>query len=156
MVASPKPLQIIERRAIQRLVETDCIAIAVGGGGIPVTQNMRGELRELKGVYAVIDKDRASSLLAKIMKVDLFLISTGVPRVCLNFNQPDQVDLDKMTLADADRYIEEGHFAKGSMLPKIEAAVEFVRATGGEALITDPFSLGAALRGEAGTRLVAE
>ena len=156
VVASPKPLQIIERRAIQRLVETDCIAIAVGGGGIPVVQNMSGELRELKGVYAVIDKDRASSLLAKIMKVDLFLISTGVPQVCLNFNKPDQVDLDKMTLAEADGYIKEGHFAKGSMLPKIEAAAAFVRATGGEALITDPSSLGAALRGEAGTRIVAK
>ncbi|MBL8133879.1 MAG: carbamate kinase, partial [Anaerolineae bacterium] len=104
--------------------------------------------------YAVIDKDRASSLLAQQLRADLLVISTGVEKVALNFNKPDQRLLDQMTLSEARQYIAEGHFAPGSMLPKIEAAVEFVGMGGPLAIITDPPNLARALRGETGTRVV--
>jgi carbamate kinase len=109
---------------------------------------------DLKGAYAVIDKDRASSLLAQTLRADLFIISTGVEKVALNYNKPDQRILDQMTLAEAAQFTTEGHFAPGSMLPKIEAAVEFVRMGGPVAIITDPPNLARALRGETGTRVV--
>jgi carbamate kinase len=151
VVASPKPKAIQEINAIRALVMSDYIVIAVGGGGIPV---MRDEQGELRGTYAVIDKDSASSLIAQMLRCDLFVISTGVERVALNFNKPDQRMLDHMTLREAQQYIAEGHFAPGSMLPKIEAAVEFVRMGGPMAIITDPPNLARALRGETGTRIV--
>jgi carbamate kinase len=151
VVASPKPLAIQEINAIRALVLSDYVVIAVGGGGIPVVRDEQGELR---GTYAVIDKDRASSLLAQSLRADLFVISTGVEKVALNFNKPDQKLLDQMTLREATRYMAEGHFAPGSMLPKIEAAVEFVRMGGPLAIITDPPNLARALRGETGTRIV--
>jgi carbamate kinase len=125
--------------------------LAGGGGGIPVVRNHRGELR---GTYAVIDKDRASSLLAQTLRADLFVISTGVEQVALNFNTPEQRFLNEITLDEAQHYMAEGHFAAGSMLPKIEAAVDFVKNGGPLAIITDPPNLARALRGETGTRIV--
>jgi carbamate kinase len=151
VVASPKPLAIQEINAIRALIMNDYIVIAAGGGGIPVVRNEYGSLR---GVHAVIDKDRASSLLAQILRADLFVISTGVEKVALNFNRPDQCDLDVLTLGEARRYMNEGHFAAGSMGPKIEASVEFVRMGGPQAIITNPPNLVRALRGETGTRIV--
>jgi carbamate kinase len=151
VVASPKPLAIQEINAIRALIMNDYIVIAAGGGGIPVVRNEHGSLR---GAYAVIDKDRASSLLAQILRADLFIISTGVEKVALNFNKPDQRDLDTLTLAEAQQYMKAGHFAAGSMGPKIEASVEFVRMGGPQAIITNPANLVRALRGETGTRIV--
>ncbi|MBE2269051.1 MAG: carbamate kinase [Anaerolinea sp.] len=151
VVASPKPLAIQEINAIRALIMNDYLVIAVGGGGIPVVRNEQGELR---GTYAVIDKDRASSLIAQTLRADLFIISTGVEQVALNYNKPDMRLLEQMTLAEAQQYISEGHFAPGSMLPKIEAAVEFVRMGGPQAIITDPPNLARALRGETGTRII--
>jgi carbamate kinase len=151
VVASPQPLRVVEEQAIRDLVANGHIVITVGGGGIPVIQNLRGELRELKGVYAVIDKDRASSLLATRMNVDLFLISTGVEQVAIRFNTPQQENLSRMTMRQAQEYMAQGHFAKGSMLPKIEAVLSFVQQTGHSALITNPENIGRALDGETGT-----
>jgi carbamate kinase len=156
VVASPKPLRIMERGAIRRLLKNGSIVIAVGGGGIPVVRNEGGELRELTGVFAVIDKDRASSLLAQRLKVDLFVISTAVEQVALNFNTPQQRAVAQMTVSEARQYIAEGHFAPGSMLPKVEAMVEYVEATGHTGIITDPPNITRALRGESGTRIVAD
>ncbi|PJF26479.1 MAG: carbamate kinase [Phototrophicales bacterium] len=151
VVASPKPLAIQEINAIRALIMSDYIVIAVGGGGIPVVRDETGELR---GTFAVIDKDRASSLIAQMLRADLFMISTGVEKVAIHFNKPDQRALDQMTLSEARAYMAEGHFAPGSMLPKIEAAVEFVQMGGPIAIITDPPNLARALRGETGTRIV--
>ncbi|MCA9903934.1 MAG: carbamate kinase, partial [Anaerolineae bacterium] len=151
VVASPKPQAIQEINAIRALILENYIVITVGGGGIPVIRNDEGELR---GIYAVIDKDRASSLLAQTLRADLFIISTGVEKVYLNFGKPDQQPVDTLTLRQAQAYIREGHFGIGSMLPKVEAAVEFVKMGGPQALITDPANLVRAIRGETGTRIV--
>lgn len=151
VVASPQPLEIIELNIIKQAVDNDWLVVAVGGGGIPVIRKEDGDLR---GVYAVIDKDRASSLLASQLDVDLFIISTGVERVALNFNKPNQRLLDQMTLSEAKQYMREGHFAPGSMLPKIEAVVNFLERGGKAALITDFPNLERALQGESGTRVV--
>jgi carbamate kinase len=151
VVASPRPQMIHEINAIRALILSDYIVITVGGGGIPVVRDERGELR---GTYAVIDKDLASSALAQTLRADLFVISTGVEKVALNFNKPDQRTLEMMTLQEAKSYIAQGHFGVGSMLPKIEAAVEFVQMGGPQALITDPPNLLRAFRGETGTRIV--
>lgn len=151
VVASPKPQAIQEINAIKALFMNNYIVIAAGGGGIPVIRNEHGSLR---GVFAVIDKDRASSLLAQELRADLFVISTGVEKVSLNFNKPNQVDINQMTLAEASQFIQEGHFGKGSMLPKIEAAVEFVQMGGPQAIITDPANLTRAMRGETGTHII--
>jgi len=151
VIASPKPLAIQEINAIKALIQDNFIVIACGGGGIPVVRNEHGSLR---GVAAVIDKDRASSLLARELRADLFIISTGVEKVALNFGKPDQRELDEMTLAEAQQYMAEGHFAPGSMRPKIEAAIDFVQMGGPCAIITDPPNLARALRGETGTRVL--
>lgn len=151
VVASPKPLAVQEINAIKALIMDNYIVIACGGGGIPVVRNEHGSLR---GVAAVIDKDRASSLLARELRADLFVISTGVEKVALNFGKPDQRELDSMTLIEAQQYMAEGHFAPGSMRPKIEAAIDFVQMGGPCAIITDPPNLARALRGETGTRVV--
>lgn len=152
VVASPIPLEVIEQDAIQTLTEAGDIVIAVGGGGIPVVQNRKGELRELSGVYAVIDKDRATALLAQEIGADLLLISTAVEKVALNFGKPNETWLDRMTLAEAKQYLAEGsHFAPGSMAPKIEAVIKFLENGGKQALITDPANIARALRGETGT-----
>jgi carbamate kinase len=156
VVASPKPLQVVEEDAIRSLLHSGAIVIAVGGGGIPVVQNTAGELRELKGVFAVIDKDRASSLLACHLDITCLLISTAVERVAIYYNTPRQQWLERMTVAEAESYMAAGHFAPGSMLPKIEAAVAFVRHTGRPAIITNPANLALALDGRTGTHVVPE
>lgn len=151
VVASPEPRQIIELDAITRLLHDGFIVIAAGGGGIPVVRHRKGELR---GVMAVIDKDLATALLAIGLHADLFLISTTVEKVALNYRQPNQVDLDCMTLSEAKRYLAEGHFAPGSMRPKIEAVIRYLEAGGPRAIITNPENIGRALRGETGTHIV--
>lgn len=152
MIASPIPLKIVELDVIKSLIDDGVIVVAVGGGGIPVIEDDHGLL---KGVYAVIDKDRASSLLAADLKVDLFLISTAVEKVALNFNQPNQVWLNKLTLSEAKKYYADGHFLSGSMGPKIEAIIAFLEANPtGKALITDPPHIADALEGKTGTWIV--
>lgn len=151
VVASPRPQDIHEINAIQALMLSGYVVIACGGGGIPV---IRTDVGSLRGVYAVIDKDRASSLLAQRLRADLFIISTGVEKVSLHFRTPQQRTVDRMTLHEAQQYIDEGHFAPGSMLPKIEAAMDFVRNGGPQAIITDPANLLRALHEETGTRIV--
>jgi carbamate kinase len=154
VIASPIPLKIVELDAIRALVENDFIVIAVGGGGIPVIEDEDGNL---VGTRAVIDKDRATSLLAQKLEVDLFLISTAVPQVAINFNQPDQRWLDEMTAAEARAYYAEGHFKPGSMGPKIEAVLSYLDAyPAGKALITDPPNIARALDGQSGTWIVAQ
>jgi carbamate kinase len=151
VVASPFPEEIVELPAVKDLIKAGIVTITVGGGGIPVVRNADGDLQ---GVPAVIDKDYASALLAQSIDADLFLISTAVEHVYLNFGEPDQRAIDKMTVAEAKEYIEEGHFAAGSMLPKIKAIVWFLEEGGREALITNPENIARALRGETGTRIV--
>jgi len=151
VVPSPIPQEIMELDAVRELLKAGIVTITVGGGGIPIIRNEEGDL---EGVAAVIDKDYASSLLAHSIGADLFLISTAVEKVYLNFNKPDQEPLDVMTVAKAKQYMEEGHFAKGSMLPKIQATIKFLEGGGKEALITDPENIARALRGETGTRIV--
>jgi carbamate kinase len=151
VVASPKPQAIVERDAIQTLLDQDFVVIAVGGGGIPVVQQPDGSLA---GVEAVIDKDYASALLAGSLPAELFVISTAVEKVALNFNKPNQRWLDRLTLAEARQYLEEGHFHKGSMGPKIEAIASYLERGGQRALITNPENLGRALAGETGTWVV--
>lgn len=154
VVASPKPRQIIELKSIRTLIEAGQIVIAAGGGGIPVVQNRHGELRELQGVYAVIDKDWASGLLAEQLKVDLLLISTGVDQVALNFNKPNEQALAEVNTNDLTKYLHAGHFATGSMKPKIETAIIFAEKTGNPALITSPGKISQALRRQDGTWIV--
>ena len=151
VVASPVPKEILELGAIRQLSEHGFMVVAVGGGGIPVMKTPDGSLI---GAEAVIDKDLATSLLARELGADMLIISTAVEQVCLNFGKPDQRALDRMTVAEAKRYIDEGHFAPGSMLPKIQAVVEFLEAGGKLAIITDPANLARAVAGETGTRLV--
>ncbi len=151
VVPSPLPKEIVELDTVKTLTDKGTIVITVGGGGIPVIDVGDGEYR---GVAAVIDKDFASSLLAQSIKADLFLIATAVEKVALNYNKPDQKWIDRMTLAEAKKYLAEGHFHKGSMGPKIQAIIWYLEAGGKEALITDPANLARALRGETGTRIV--
>ncbi len=151
VVASPRPKQIVEMAAVRSLLDAGFVVVAAGGGGIAVVPDDSGQL---KGASAVIDKDFASSLLARQIGAELFVISTGVEKVCLNYGKPDQKDLDRMTLAEAKQYCAEGHFKPGSMLPKIQAVIEFLEGGGKEAIITDPEHLGLALAGKTGTHVV--
>jgi carbamate kinase len=151
VVASPEPQEIVELDAIRTLLKAGVITIAVGGGGIPVARTAEGGLR---GVAAVIDKDYASSLLAQLIGADLFLISTAVERVYLNFHKPNERPIDVMTLSEAKQYLAEGHFAKGSMDPKMRSIIRYLEAGGKEAIITTPSRITAALHGEAGTHVV--
>lgn len=154
VVASPTPLAILEAPVITTLLDANHVVIAAGGGGIPVVQNQKGELREVKGVYAIVDKDRASSLLAQQLGVDLLLISTGVEFVALHFNTPQQKNLTRVTASELANYYAAGHFGAGSMAPKIEAVLAFVQKSGKPALITDPDHISKALAGETGTWVV--
>ncbi len=148
VVPSPIPQTIVEADAIRSLIDQGFVVIAVGGGGIPVMQLENGDLT---GVEAVIDKDFGSAILASMINADLFLISTAVEKVAINFNKPDQKWLDTMTVAEARKYLAEGQFAKGSMLPKIEAILKFMDKGGKKALITDPEHIKDALEGKTGT-----
>lgn len=151
VVASPKPKKIIELDTIRTLLDNNIIVIAAGGGGIPVVRDENGALQ---GKEAVIDKDLAAAILAKDLHADLFVISTAVEKVCLNYGKPDQKELSEVPVCELDTYIGEGHFAPGSMLPKIQAVRDFVSSTGGTGLITDPAHLYDALYHGAGTKIV--
>jgi len=152
VVASPEPIRIVEEAAVKDLVAAGFVVITVGGGGIPVVRDGEGNL---VGVAAVIDKDLASSLLARVLGAELFMISTAIEKVALRYGTPEQEWIDRMTTSQARGYLDEGiHFAKGSMAPKIDAAVRYVEATGGTAVITDPENVERALAGETGTSIV--
>lgn len=154
VVASPRPRRIVEIEAIKALVEAGEIVVAVGGGGIPVAADATGDLT---GVEAVIDKDLGCSLLARDLGAELFLISTAVEKVALNFGTPAQRWVDHLTLAEARRYLAEGvHFSAGSMAPKIEAIIEYLEDGGTRAIVTDPPNLGAALAGRTGTHFTVD
>jgi carbamate kinase len=151
VVPSPAPRRIIQKDAIQSLINDGFTVIGVGGGGIPVIEDENGDL---VGVEAVIDKDFASALLAADIEADLLLISTAVEKVAINFNKPDQQWLDEMSLEQAKEYLSQGHFGKGSMEPKMRAIINFLEAGGQQALITNPENIERALAGETGTRIV--
>jgi len=151
VVASPLPREIVELHAIRACLGTGAVVIAAGGGGIPVVRRHG----RLEGVEAVIDKDRASALLAERLHADLLLFSTGVERVALHFSRPDEISLDRMSWEEARQHLQEGEFPPGSMGPKIEAALEFLQGGGHRAIITSPERIAAALRGEAGTEVLA-
>lgn len=151
VVPSPLPVKIIQGEAIQTLIQAGFVVIGVGGGGIPVVEDENGDLI---GVEAVIDKDFASSLLAATIRADLFLISTAIEKVALDFNQPDQRWLDRVTMAEAKQYLDQGHFAKGSMEPKVQAIIGYLENGGQEAIVTSPENIGRALAGETGTHFI--
>jgi carbamate kinase len=149
VVASPLPKEVVELESVETLIKSGTVVVTVGGGGIPVIDTGDGEYA---GTAAVIDKDFASSLLARLIKADLLLISTAVEKVALNFGKPDQKWIDRMSMAEAKKFLAEGtHFAKGSMAPKIQAIIWFLEAGGKQALITNPENIGRALKGETGT-----
>jgi len=150
VVPSPKPCEIVEKDLIKKMSDTGAIVIAVGGGGIPVIRQADGTL---KGVEAVIDKDSASSLLASTIGADLFMISTDVEKVALDYKKPSQKNLDHLTIEEAKKYLDEGQFPAGSMGPKIKAAIYFLEHGGKEVIITNPENIARALRGETGTRI---
>lgn len=149
VVASPQPKKIVELDTVKQLADSGNIVITAGGGGIPVIEKEDGSLQ---GVAAVIDKDKSSAKLAKDLDAQMLVILTAVDKVCINFNKPDQKELNNINLKEAYEYKEQGHFAKGSMLPKIEACVDFVEsATDGKALITSLEKAKEALHGKTGT-----
>jgi carbamate kinase len=151
VVASPAPRRIVELAAVRTLVDSGAIVVAVGGGGIPVVADAAGDLQ---GVEAVIDKDLACSLLARELGAELFLITTSVERVALHFGTPKQRWVDHLSLEQARAYLAEGgHFAAGSMAPKMQAVIEYLEGGGTTAIITDPANVERALRGETGTRI---
>jgi carbamate kinase len=152
IVPSPHPLRIVEAEQIKTLVSSGFVVIAAGGGGIPVVEREAG----YEGVEAVIDKDLASALLASSLGIPLLVLSTGVERVAIHFRQPDQRFLDRLSVTEARRYLAEGEFPKGSMGPKVEAAITFLERGGSEVLITSPANLEQAFAGTSGTRIVAD
>ena len=151
VVPSPQPKTIVELAAINLLARAGFVVIACGGGGIPVIQDEEGNLI---GVEAVIDKDLASSLLARGIGADLLLVSTGVEKVAINFNKPDRRWLERMTVAEAKKHYADNQFDRGSMGPKIQAVIEFIEGGGETGLITNPENIGRALAGETGTFIV--
>ncbi len=150
VVASPKPVSIIELDTIRTLLDNDVVVIACGGGGIPVVYDEDGMLF---GREAVIDKDLASAILAKSLKADLFIISTAVDKVCLDYGKETERKLDRITVSEAEEYIGQKQFPPGSMLPKIQAAIDFVKVTGNEAIITNPENLYDSLYSAGGTKI---
>ena len=151
VVASPKPLSIIEINTVRLLLDAGCTVIAAGGGGIPVVRNENGDL---EGREAVVDKDLAAAILAKKLNADAFIISTAVEKVCLDYGKPTERQLDEMTVSEAEEYAAEGQFPPGSMLPKVQAIVDYVRTSGNMGIITDPEHLSDAISGCGGTRIV--
>ncbi len=149
VVVSPEPVTVVEKREIKRLIDMDFIVICCGGGGIPVIR----EGRSFCGVDAVIDKDLASATLAQEVGVDIFLVATDEKGVALNYGKPDQKFLRRLTVADAETYLKEGHFPPGSMGPKIEAACRFIRNGGKRAVIASIEQIDKAVSGRAGTEL---
>lgn len=153
VVPSPQPKRIVELGVVNKLIDDDVVVITVGGGGIPVIETTNG----LQGTAAVIDKDKACARLAEDINADMLVILTAVDRVCINFNKPDQKELAQITLDECEQYISEGHFAPGSMLPKVEACMNFVKSSDGRAaLITSLEKAGLAMSGETGTKIVAK
>ncbi len=150
VVPSPRPLRIVQEQVIRELVDRGETVIAAGGGGIPVVEEADGTL---SGVEAVIDKDFASAMLASAIGADLFLISTEVEKVCLDFNKPTQRALGHLTVAEAEKYLADGQFGKGSMEPKIKAVLEYLARGGKEAVITNSENMKRALLGETGTHV---
>ena len=151
VVPSPAPKRIVEQATITQLIESDTVVITVGGGGIPVVADQNGALR---GVAAVIDKDLSCALLANAIGAELLVLSTSVEKVALNFGKPDEVWLDRLTLAQAKQYLAAGtHFARGSMAPKIEAVVKYLERGGVQAIITNTASIERAVAGETGTHI---
>ncbi len=151
VVASPEPIRIVEGAQIRALVDAGHVVIAVGGGGVAVVETAPGRYT---GVEAVIDKDRASALLATSLDIPLLVLSTGVEQVAVHFRQPDERWLDRITTSEAAGYLADGEFPRGSMGPKVEAAIRFLEGGGEEVLITSPASLQRAIAGETGTRIV--
>lgn len=151
VVPSPRPVRILNVDTIGKMLESATVVIAAGGGGIPVVRGRDGQWR---GIEAVIDKDYASARLAADLGADLFVILTGVPKVAINFGKPDQKFLDRITVREAEKHLGDGQFPAGSMGPKMESAVEFVRATKQQVLITDVEVLREALEGNDGTLVV--
>ena len=149
VVPSPKPVDVVEKDMVNTLIDAGHVVVTVGGGGIPVIEKDG----KLLGVPAVIDKDFASAKLAELVKADALVILTAVDRVAINWGKPNQQSLDRMTCAEAEQFCKEGHFAPGSMLPKVQAAMSFAR-TGGEAIIASLENAAAALRGASGTKVV--
>jgi carbamate kinase len=150
VVPSPSPREIVEKGTIRRLFEGGAVVIAVGGGGVPVVAREGGRL---EGVVAVIDKDLGAQIFANVIGAETLLMLTDVSRVSLNYGKPDQLDLGEMTVAEAERYLREGHFAAGSMAPKVEAAIRFLKAGGERAVISSLEEASEALAGKAGTTL---
>ncbi len=148
VVPSPKPVDVIEKNMVNALIDSGCVVITVGGGGIPVIRKDG----KLYGTPAVIDKDFASAKLAELIKADDLVILTAVDRVAINWGKPNQESLSEMSIAEAEKYCEEGHFAPGSMLPKVKAAISFAQ-TGGDAIIASLENAGAAIKGESGTKV---
>jgi len=148
VVPSPSPIDVVEKETIKDLIDDGKVVIAVGGGGVPVKREADGTL---SGVDAVIDKDRASALLANLIGADELLILTGVDRVAVNYKKPDMKYFDRMTVAECDKYMAEGQFPKGSMGPKIEAACDFIKRGGDKVIITSMENATAAAEGKAGT-----
>ncbi len=150
VVPSPFPREIVEKNVIKTLLEAGGVVVAAGGGGIPVYRDKRGWL---EGVDAVIDKDLASALLGNQVGADILMILTGVDKVAVNFGTPQQKELDKLSVDEARRYLEAGEFPKGSMGPKIQAAINFIRGGGQEVIISSIENAVSALEGETGTRI---
>lgn len=150
VVPSPKPIEIVEKNVIKRLVENDVVVIATGGGGIPVYVEATGWL---EGLDAVIDKDAASAVMARDIGAEELMILTGVEKVALNFGKPNQSFIDKMTVSEAKKYLNEGHFPAGSMGPKIEASVDFLENGGEKVIITSFEKSLLAVKGKAGTTI---
>ncbi|MFP3392713.1 carbamate kinase family protein [Brevibacillus sp. SIMBA_076] len=151
VVSSPKPIDIVEKDAIKSLIEAGYVVVAVGGGGIPVVKTSENTY---EGIDAVIDKDFATSLLAEQIDAETLIITTGVPQVCINFGKPNQKALERITVEETKQYVAEEHFAKGSMLPKIEASLSFLEKNGTSVIITNPESLKDAIMNKAGTHIV--
>ncbi len=152
VVPSPRPLRILNIKTVERMLDSASVVVAAGGGGIPVVKGRDGQWR---GIEAVIDKDFASALVATELKADVFIILTGVPKVAIDFGKPTEKFLERITVAEAEKHLADGQFPAGSMGPKIESALQFVRATKRQVLITDVDVLREALEGKDGTVIVA-